>query len=77
LFSCKRLYEITKIKQQSQHNQNVRMDPPKDMHQVMEGIDFDAFTFKDKKVDPLYILIKAYKICNKQLKPCIFTMKKI
>ena len=47
------------------------------MHQVVERIDFDAFTFKDIKGDPLYILIKANKICNKQLKPCIPIMKKI
>ena len=47
------------------------------MHQGIEKIDFDAFTFKDIKGDPLYILINAYKICNKQLKPCILTMKNI
>ena len=37
----------------------------------------DALTFKDKQGEVLFILIKAYKICNKQLKPCILTMKKI
>ena len=46
------------------------------MHQGIERIDFDAFTFKDIKGDPLYILIKAYKICNKQLKPCILYNEK-
>jgi hypothetical protein len=35
------------------------------MHQVNEGVDFDAFAFKDIKGDPLYILFKAHKICNK------------
>jgi hypothetical protein len=34
------------------------------MHQVIERIDFDAFTFKDIKGDPLYILIKANKKNN-------------
>jgi hypothetical protein len=47
------------------------------MHQVIERIDFDAFTFKDIKGDPLYILIKTYKICDNQLKPCNLIMKKI
>jgi uncharacterized protein YdeI (BOF family) len=39
------------------------------MHKVIERIDFDAFNFKDIKGGPLNILIEAYKICNKQLKP--------
>jgi hypothetical protein len=47
------------------------------MHQVIERIDFDAFTFKDIKGDPLYTLIGAYKIYNKQLKPGNLIMKKI
>ena len=47
------------------------------MHQVIESIDFDAFTFKDIKGGPLYILIEAYKICNEQPKPGILIMKKI
>jgi hypothetical protein len=47
------------------------------MHQVIVRIDFDVFTFKDIKGDPLYILNKTYKICNKQLKPCSLIMKKI
>ena len=46
------------------------------MHQVIERIDFDAFTFKDIKGDPLHILVKAYKICNKQLKPGNLIMKR-
>jgi hypothetical protein len=47
------------------------------MHQVIEGIDFNAFTIKDIKGGPLYILIEAYKICSKQPKPGNLTMKKI
>jgi len=47
------------------------------MHQVIERIDFDAFTFKDIKGDPLYTFIGAYKIYNKQLKPGNLIMKKI
>jgi hypothetical protein len=43
----------------------------------IERIDFDAFTLKDIKGDPLYILIEAYKIFNKQLKPGNLIMKKI
>jgi hypothetical protein len=45
------------------------------MHQVIERIDFDAFTFKDIKEDSLYILIGAYEFCNKQLKPGTLIMK--
>jgi hypothetical protein len=37
----------------------------------------DAFTFKDKQGEALFILIKAYKICNKQIMFGILTMKKI
>jgi hypothetical protein len=47
------------------------------MRQVIERIDFDAFTFKDIKGDPLYTLIEAYKICNKQLKPDNLIIKRI
>ena len=47
------------------------------MRQVIERIDFDAFTFKVIKGDPLYTLIEAYKIYNKQLKPGNLIMKKI
>ena len=47
------------------------------MHQVIERIDFDAFTFKDIKGDPLYTLIEAHKICNKQLKPDNLITKRI
>jgi uncharacterized protein YdeI (BOF family) len=45
------------------------------MHQVIERIDFDAFTFKDIKGEALYILIEAYEFCNKQLKPGNLIMK--
>jgi hypothetical protein len=31
--------------------------------------------FKDKYGEALYILIKAHKFCNKQLKPSILIMK--
>jgi hypothetical protein len=31
-----RLYDITKIKSQSQYNQDIEIDPPKDMHQEIE-----------------------------------------
>jgi hypothetical protein len=47
------------------------------MHQVIERIDFDALTFKDIKEDPLYTLIEAHKICNKQLKPNNLIIKRI
>jgi hypothetical protein len=46
------------------------------MHQVIERIDFNAFNFKNIKGESLYILIKAHKFCNKQLKPGNFIMKK-
>ena len=46
------------------------------MHQEIERIDFDAFTFKDTKGDPLHTLIEAYKICNNQLKPGNLIMEK-
>ena len=47
------------------------------MHQEIERIDFDAFTFKDTKGDPLHTLIAAYEICNNQLKPGNSIMKRI
>jgi hypothetical protein len=47
------------------------------MHQVIERIDFDAFNFKDIKGGPLNILIEAYNICNKQLKPDNLIIKRI
>ena len=47
------------------------------MHQEIERIDFDAFTFKDTKGDPLHTLIETYKICNNQLKPGNSIMKRI
>jgi hypothetical protein len=46
------------------------------MHQVIERIYFDAFTVKDIKGEALYILIKAHKFSNKQLKPGNLIMKK-
>jgi hypothetical protein len=46
------------------------------MHQVIERIVFDAFTFKDIKGESLYILMEAYEFCNKQLKPGNLIMKK-
>jgi hypothetical protein len=46
------------------------------MHQVIERNDFDAFTFKYIKGKALYILIKAHKFSDKQIKPGNLIMKK-
>jgi hypothetical protein len=46
------------------------------MHQVIERNDFDAFTFKYIKGKALYILIKAHKFSDKQIKPENLIMKK-
>jgi hypothetical protein len=43
------------------------------MHRVFELN--GCIYFKDKYGEALYILIKAHKICNKQLKPSILIMK--
>jgi hypothetical protein len=47
------------------------------MHQRIGMKRIDAFNFRDEKGEASFILIKAYKIYNKQFMPSILTMKKV
>jgi hypothetical protein len=45
------------------------------MHQRIEMKRIDAFNFRDEQGEASFILIKAYKICNKQFMPSILNEK--
>jgi hypothetical protein len=51
LFSYLRPYEITKIKCQSQYDQDIEIGPPRDMHQSIRMGWIDVFFFLKKEKD--------------------------